>query len=139
MKFLGIHENKWHILNDKEGNITAAQIMKIFSKLENGFKKNPNRKYNGFFIFGGHGILKEGQQHLMLNYTDKRNPHFSLYNVESRVRMLSSRFGNTYTIGIFAMCRENHRPDFYKTFVIAKTQAEAEKLIEEQKQANAAY
>ena len=61
----------------------------------------------------------------MLNETDKLNPLFKLYNAEYRVRDLSSKYKNTYIVGVNACCREIYNPKFYMTLVVAKSKAEA--------------
>ena len=75
----------------------------------------------------------------MLNEFNRLNPLFRLYNAEYKVRELTSKFKNTYIVGVNACCREAYNPKFYMTLVVAKSQAEAQKMIEEQKQADAAY
>ena len=75
----------------------------------------------------------------MLNETDKLNPLFKLYPAEGRIRWITSQFTNTYIVGVYACCREVYNPKFYMTFVVATSKSEAEKMIEEQKQADAAY
>ena len=75
----------------------------------------------------------------MLNETDKFNPLFKLYPAEGRIRWITSQFTNTYIVGVYACCRELYNPKLYMTFVVATSKSEAEKMIEEQKQADAAY
>ena len=50
---------------------------------------------------------------------------FKLYNAEYRVRDLSSKYKNTYIVGVNACCREIYNPKFYLTLVVAKSKAEA--------------
>ena len=109
MRFIGC--DKMYILNDKKENITRQQIMKTNSVLHSMFNKNPTRNYAGFCFTAGHGILKEGQQHLMLNETSPSEPKFVLYNIENSIRYLAFLFGNSYILGAFACCRERFDPE----------------------------
>ena len=109
MRFIGC--DKMYILNDKKEDITKRQIMKTNNDLINQFNKNPTRKYVEFCFVAGHGILKEGQQHLMLNETSPSEPKFVLYNIENIIRYMAFRFSNSYIVGAFACCRERFDPE----------------------------
>ena len=83
----------------------------------------------------GHGILREGEQHLMLNFTNKYNPKFFLSPIEKIVRDISSNYSNSYIVCAFACCREIFSLEGFKKLVIAPTQSEAEMMIKELEQA----
>ena len=133
MQFIGcLH---WYILNDKTSNITKDDIWNARTKIVGQFKSNPSRKYFGFVFVAGHGILREGEQHLMLNFTNKYNPKFFLSPIEKIVRDISSNYSNSYIVCAFACCREIFSLEGFKKLVIAPTQSEAEEMIKELEQA----
>ena len=85
-----------------------------------GAKAKPPIKYLVFCLFAGHGILKDGEQHLVLNELDKKQGFYKLLNAESYIRRFSEACNtNSYFIGIFACCRELFKP--------AKMQGQVEK------------
>ena len=58
------------------------------------------------FLFAGHGLLKDGQQVLVLNEYDQKTSFYKLYMAEKKLRTLARVFTNSYLIGIFACCRQ---------------------------------
>ena len=90
MRFIGCDHKHKYILNDKKKNITKDDIWSARVKIVDQLKADPSRKYVGFVFVAGHGILREGEQHLMLNFTNKHNPKFLLYQIEKIVRDISS-------------------------------------------------
>ena len=70
----------------------------------------------------------------MLNFPHNLFPKFFyLYPIEQEVRRMCSEFSNTYIVCAFACCREHYDPEKYKQLVVAPTESEAEKMIEELK------
>ena len=80
--------------------------------LSGQFAKPRAINYVVFLLFAGHGILKDGMQHLVLNEFDEQTGFYKLFNAEDYVRRLSTAFClNSYFICLFACCRELYDPD----------------------------
>ena len=67
---------------------------------------NPPENYLLFFLFACHGILKDGQQNIVINEYDPEKEFYKLYGAEYKVRYWAENFPNSYIISIFACCRQ---------------------------------
>jgi len=56
-------------------------------------------------LFAGHGLVKDNQQHVVINEFDVRTGYYRLFNVEKVLRGYARDHNNTYVIGINACCR----------------------------------
>ena len=59
-------------------------------------------------LASGHGVMKDGQQELVLNEFDKRSEFYKLCPIERLLRNEPFKRSNVYTIGVFACCRQNY-------------------------------
>ena len=48
----------------------------------------------------------DGKQIVLINAFNKREGYFHRMNAEQDIRDISKKFGHTYTLGLFACCRE---------------------------------
>ena len=58
------------------------------------------------WLFAGHGVLKNGMTSLLLNEFDKSNRFYKMLEAESLIRKFAHNYPNSYTVAIFACCRE---------------------------------
>ena len=61
-------------------------------------------------LFAGHGFITESGQTIVLNEFIKRTGYYSLAPVERITRDIAEKFKNSYSIAIFACCRQNYSP-----------------------------
>ena len=100
-------------------DVTLNQVNSVFRaikrKLVEGNNANPKEKYLVILLFAGHGILKDGQQTLVLNEFDSGSGFYKLFKAEDTIRKLSYATSlNSYFICIFACCRELFNPNTMK-------------------------
>ena len=57
-------------------------------------------------LFAGHGLLKDGQQVLVMNEYDESTRFYKLFKAENKLRTWALIFPNAYLISIFACCRQ---------------------------------
>ena len=86
----------------KEVNDTMKEIR---LRIHKGRDSVPKINYIIIFLFAGHGLLKEGEQVIVINEYDRSNGFYKLFMAESKLRDLAERYSNAYLIGIFACCR----------------------------------
>ena len=83
--------------------------MKIRKRIKEGKESTPQVKYVVIWLFAGHGILKDGYQHLVFNEYDKISSWYKMLNFETQIRLIAAQYENSYMITIFACCRQNHK------------------------------
>ena len=95
-----------------------AEVGKVMDSLSKGLreakKKNPPERHLIVFLFAGHGILRDGLQHLVYNEFNKREGFYQLFNAEGKIRYWSEIYPHAYFISLFACCRQIHDPDKMK-------------------------
>ena len=52
----------------------------------------------------------DGEQVLIVNQFNNKNGYYEWWNVEADIRRMAKNFPNTYSVAIFACCREIYRP-----------------------------
>ena len=52
----------------------------------------------------------DGEQVLVINQCNEKIGYYEWWNVESDIRTMAGKFPNTYSVAIFACCREIYRP-----------------------------
>ena len=52
----------------------------------------------------------DGEQVLIVNQFNKRNGFYEWWNVEADIRRMAKNFSNTFSVAIFACCREIYKP-----------------------------
>jgi hypothetical protein len=58
------------------------------------------------WFFGAHGVIVDGKQCILINDFDEKLKFYQIWRVESVIRGLSKRRPNSFSITIFACCRE---------------------------------
>ena len=67
----------------------------------------------GIIFMAGHGMIKDGRQHLLLNEFDKRIEFYNLFPIEAHVRRITDKQNNSYLIVLVACCRENYNTRYH--------------------------
>ena len=57
-----------------------------------------------FYAFAGHGIQRDGEQLLVIN--EFFNGFYRFWNTENDIRVMAKKYPNTYSLAIYACCRE---------------------------------
>ena len=52
----------------------------------------------------------DGEQVLVINQCNEKIGYYDWWNVEYDIRTMAGKFPNTYSVAIFACCREIYRP-----------------------------
>ena len=52
----------------------------------------------------------DGEQVLVVNCCNKKHGYYDWWNVEAHIRLMAKKYPNTYSVAIFACCREIYRP-----------------------------
>ena len=73
-------------------------------------EKNPDKKYLVIYVLAGHGMITAGKQVMLMNEYNDKTGFYKFYGVEAMVRTNSQRFPNSYSICLFACCRELMNP-----------------------------
>ena len=101
-----------------------AEVKKVFAfsgdipkRLSEGSKAKPPIKYLVICLFAGHGILKDGQQQILINEYDKKSGFYKLFMAEERLRAYARVYSNCYSVGVFACCRQLYDEDIMSGFV----------------------
>ena len=55
----------------------------------------------------------DGEQVLVINQCNDRIGYYDWWNVESDIRRMAGKYPNTYSVAIFACCREIYRPTYH--------------------------
>ena len=60
-------------------------------------------------VFAAHGLQLDGKQTIVINSINARTGFYHTCNAEQDIRYIAKQFGHTYTLGLFACCREIYR------------------------------
>ena len=94
--------------------LTDIRDKKVINKVRTDLKKraeaNPDRKMLIFYGFAGHGMQVDGEQVVIINQLNKRTGFYEWWAAEADIRVMAKKFSNTYSVGIFACCREIFKP-----------------------------
>ena len=101
-------EQVYDLSNDPSSALVMEKLIEIKNKLIAGKEAKPPVNYLVIFFFAGHGILKDGGQHILFNEYFPRNKYYKTMPIESVIRDWASKFSNLYAIGMFACCRQLH-------------------------------
>ena len=52
----------------------------------------------------------DGEQVLVVNQCKKNSGYYDWWNVEAHIRLMAKKYPNTYSVAIFACCREIYKP-----------------------------
>ena len=85
-------------------------VNKVRADLKKHAKANPDLKILFFMAFCGHGVQVDGEQVLLINCLNKRTKFFEWWAAEADIRLIAKKFPNTFSVGIFACCRELFSP-----------------------------
>ena len=96
----------YDLSNDPTEKEVKNTIMSITKKIQQGRDKTPRENYLVIFFFAGHGILKDGGQHVLYNEFNPRSKFYKTLNAEQQLRHMANKLPNSYIIGIFACCRQ---------------------------------
>ena len=69
-------------------------------------RKNPHKNYFYFYLLAGHGMVISGSQAVLLNEFNKSTTFYKFWGVESDIRYIAENYSNSYSIAVFACCRE---------------------------------
>ena len=84
------------------------RVFKIRGKLKKRIKKHPNETFLIVWAFAGHGMQVNGRQALLINTWDRKTAFYCMWVVETEIRTLAKDNHNTYSVALFACCREIH-------------------------------
>ena len=108
---------KHYAIGTQEGTLirlTDIRDKKIINKVRADLKKlaeaNPDRKMLIFYGFAGHGMQLDGEQVVIINQFNKRTGFYEWWAAEADIRLMAKKYSNTFSIGIFACCREIFKP-----------------------------
>ena len=59
-----------------------------------------------FFLFAGHGMMRDNGQVLLTNDFDKGMQFYKMFKAEPMLRTLSASAQNAYAVSLFACCRQ---------------------------------
>ena len=88
-------------------NCTHVEYKATMMALQKRLKKNWYKNHLIFFLFAGHGINTGFGQAIILNEFDTRSNFYKIANVEQIIRDIAEKNPNSYSIAIFACCRQN--------------------------------
>ena len=79
------------------------------SDLKKRIKASPEKNFYIVMVFAGHGLQMDGKQTVVINALNLKEGYYHRMNAEHDIRYIAKQFGHTYTLGLFACCREIHR------------------------------
>ena len=91
-------------------------------------RDHPERNYLFFFVLAGHGIVLKGGQSMLLNEVRANGNFYRCWNVELDIRNIAAEYRNSYSVAIFACCREIYDPRVHSGF-FKGTKADAEEYF----------
>ena len=104
-------------IGTKEENLirlTDVRDKKIINKVRNDLKKragaNPDLQMLIFYAFAGHGMQVDGEQVVIINQLDRKTAFYEWWAAEADLRLMAKKYSNTFSVGIFACCREVFNP-----------------------------
>ena len=89
--------------------------------------------YLVIFLFAGHGLLKDGQQVLVVNEFDQKTSFYKFFMAENTLRNLAEVCPNAYLVGIFACCRQIYDKDQMEGKGIENSNRATEKAPEQKR------
>ena len=75
--------------NDPDLKTVTKVIGDLSTKIRKGKRARPVENYLIIFLFAGHGILKDGVQHLLYNEYDTKTQFYKLFAAEKKLRAWS--------------------------------------------------
>ena len=87
---------------------TYKRVFKIRGKLKKRIKKHPNETFLIVWALAGHGMQVNGRQVLLVNTCEKKTAFYFMWGVENDIRNIARDNQNTYSVALFACCREIH-------------------------------
>ena len=94
--------------------LTDIRDKKVINKVRADLKKcaeaNPDRKMLIFYGFAGHGMQVDGEQVVIINQFNRRTGFYEWWAAEADIRLMAKKYSNTFSVGIFACCREIFKP-----------------------------
>ena len=63
-----------------------------------------------FYGFAGHGMQVDGEQVVIINQLNKKTAFYEWWAAEADMRLMAKKYSNTFSVGIFACCREIFKP-----------------------------
>ena len=97
--------NKEYLLNNTP---TYKRVVKIRVRLAKRIKARPDETFLIVYALAGHGMQCNGRQVLLVNDFDKKIAFYKMWGVENDIRTSARNNRNSYTIALFACCREIH-------------------------------
>ena len=99
-------ENDQYLLLDVSDKkvIDAAR-----SGLKKRIKAHPEQNFFIVMVFASHGIQCDGKQTIVINQLNLKEGFYYRIGAEHDIRYIAKQFGHTYTLGLFACCREIYR------------------------------
>ena len=94
-------------LTDVKDKKEIGEVRSYLTKLAGD---KPDSKILVFYACAGHGMQMDGEQVLVINACNERIGFYDWWNVESDIRRMAKKYPNTYSVAIFACCREIYRP-----------------------------
>ena len=87
------------------------------SDLKKRIKASPEQNFFIVMICAAHGLQIDGKQTIVINSLNSRTGYFHTCNIEQDIRDIAKKFGHTYTLGLFACCREIYRSHVHRGLV----------------------
>ena len=79
------------------------------SDLKKRIAASPELNFFIVMVFAAHGLQMDGKQTIVINSLNSRTGYYHTCNAEQDIRYIAKQFGHTYTLGLFACCREIYR------------------------------
>ena len=123
-------------LTDLRDKKEIGEVRSYLSKLA---QIKPDGKILVFYACAGHGMQMDGEEVLIINSFNESIGYYDWWNVESDIRRMAGKYPNTYSVAIFACCREIYKPtrhcglfggsveaarEFFKKIALDETEAE---------------
>ena len=89
-----------------ENEPKSKDYNRVIKNIMTRCRRKPEEDFLIVGCFAGHGMQKEGNQVLLFNEYDEKNKFYKLCTIEADIRILSKFYRNSYSIIIFAACRE---------------------------------
>ena len=73
-------------------------------------ESNPDSRILIFYACAGHGMQLDGMQVLVINQCNDKIGFYEWWGIEADIRRMAKGFPNTFSVAIFACCREVYSP-----------------------------
>ena len=87
------------------------------SNLKKRIAACPELNFFIVMVFAAHGLQMDGKQTIVINSMNSRTGYYQTRNAEQDIRYIAKQFGHTYTLGLFACCREIYRSHVHSGLV----------------------